>query len=140
MRILCVDDCAVARYSVRKALRERGVDVVEAQSWSDGKQALSDDFDAALFDIDLGDGSGINLAELLIKSNKNCPIAFLSSCEEEDELRQARRFGGVFSKVSGLQSALEWLLARAHSYQAIIQTLVACEQSRATAAVVLSCP
>lgn len=61
-KILIVDDEPSIRFALTEALKSWGYDTVQAGSVSEAKQAISDDEPAiALLDIDLPDGSGLDV-------------------------------------------------------------------------------
>ena len=61
-KILIVDDEPSIRFALTEALKSWGYDTVQAGSVAEAKQAISDDEPAiALLDIDLPDGSGLDV-------------------------------------------------------------------------------
>jgi CheY-like chemotaxis protein len=66
-------------------------------------------FDAALLDLELGDGTGLDVAAHLHVVAPHCRVAFFSSATTQALLRPARRFGPVFEKPGQLAEAVRWL-------------------------------
>ena len=62
--------------------------------------------EAALLDINLGDGSGPDVAARLRAGSPALPIAFLTGGGAAGDLDAARLFGPVFSKTEGVDAAI----------------------------------
>jgi len=72
-RILVVDDDTALREMMRLSLSKEGYDVTTASSWSAAESALEDgDYDLVVTDIYLGDGTGIDLLDVITRC---CPDA-----------------------------------------------------------------
>ena len=63
----------------------------------------------ALLDLDLGDGSGADVATALRDAKSTLPIAFFTSEKSGAELTRAKSLGPVFAKPDELAAALEWI-------------------------------
>lgn len=67
---------------------------------------------AALLDLDLGDGSGIDLAHFLRQASPALPIAFFTAGSDADAISRAKLLGPVFSKPEQLDAAVAWALSQ----------------------------
>ena len=63
----------------------------------------------ALLDLELGDGLGTDVAELLRKGQTALPIAFFTSTRTPEVLARAAKFGPVFEKPDQLDQAIDWV-------------------------------
>lgn len=107
--ILFVDDSAVVRIALKHRLLARGLEVVVLASVAEAAAVQGSAFAAALLDIELGDGFGPDLAQLLRKSAPELPIAFLTAGGAVEILAEAARLGPVFSKTSEVDDAVRWI-------------------------------
>ena len=101
-RILLVDDTKAHRMLIRRALRKLPWNCQLEEVESFGKAAaLVDEWSTnsekrpnlCLFDINLGDGSGLDLLTLLRKSPANAPCFVVSTSELESERSKALALG-----------------------------------------------
>jgi len=107
--VLVVDDSALARAVVTRALGARGLKV---QAFAEAKEAEAVDprgICAALLDLEIGEASGADVARLLRKAAPAMPIAFLTAGGPAALLDAARTLGPVFSKESELDQAATWI-------------------------------
>ncbi len=109
MRVLVVDDSAYIRVRVASVLRARGVDPTEASSFEEAVALADGRFDAAVVDVELGERSGVELAELLLARNPALRLGFLTSNPDAARAQSAERFGPVFTKEWDLAQVLLWL-------------------------------
>ncbi len=109
--ILVVDDSALVRATTTRRLAAHGLRVTALASSQEASGVDPTRFSAALLDIDLGDGSGPEVAAHLRMGAPGLPIAFLTGRTEGGVLHLARTFGPVFSKVDGLEEAIGWVVA-----------------------------
>jgi DNA-binding response OmpR family regulator len=107
--VLLVDDSAVVRAAGEQRLRALGFDVTVVGSSREARAVDAARFGAALLDLDLGDGSGVDVARALRAASPTLPIAFLTASEAGASLADAAHFGPVFSKASGVEGAMEWV-------------------------------
>jgi two-component system response regulator RegA len=112
-RVLVADDSAVARLSVARELRSRGLDVVERESFASAATTDAAELTCALLDLELGDGNGADVADRLRASRSDLPVAFFSSAGDGALVARARAIGPVFTKPDGLVDAVAWIVARA---------------------------
>jgi CheY-like chemotaxis protein len=112
-RFLLVDDSALARRAARTVLVQQGIVPVEASSVVQALTLISPVPDAALLDLELGDGSGVVVADALLATGGPCRIAFITASDDEAKLEDARRRAPVFAKPAGIASAIALLLSDA---------------------------
>jgi NarL family two-component system response regulator LiaR len=96
-RVAVVDDHALLRDAVRAALTRGGMTVVgEAGSVADGERvALAFRPDVLLVDIDLPDGSGIDLVGRLTRRLPATQILMLTVSSADEDVHEAIRLGAV---------------------------------------------
>jgi two-component system response regulator RegA len=109
--ILFVDDSALARAATTQRLTGRGLQVTALGSSREVDRVDPSGFAAALLDINLGDGSGAEVAARLRVGSPALPIAFLTGGGAPRDLDAARSFGPVFSKTEGVDEAIGWVLS-----------------------------
>jgi two-component system response regulator RegA len=114
-RFLLADDSAVARARVRDAMARHGVDVVEAASLAGARTVDARRLGGALLDLDLGDGSGVDLAAALRAARPDLPVAFFSSGADPKTTAAARALGPIFDKPAELDEAVAWALTATKS-------------------------
>jgi DNA-binding NtrC family response regulator len=78
-RILLIEDNEAVLFGYERYLKPRGYTVTLAQSMKEARKALEDEsFDAALLDLRLPDGNGINLIEELKKADDTIAIVVIT--------------------------------------------------------------
>jgi two-component system, response regulator RegA len=107
--ILIVDDSAVVRAAVRRQLVAHGLQVIAVGSLAEARAIDPTALAAALLDMELGDGSGPDVAAHLRRAAPSLPIAFLTGGGDRSVLEAASAFGPVFSKMGPLDEAIRWL-------------------------------
>lgn len=112
-RILLVDDSPVARLAARRALDAVGLEVVEHDSLAASREVDARTLAGALLDLELGDGSGAELAVALRAAHADLPVAFFTSATRE-AARVAEALGPVYAK-EAVAEAVRWLLSRCRS-------------------------
>lgn len=108
-RVLVCDDSAVVRVSVARLVRAAGHDVLEKDSAASGSTVDATTLACALLDLDLGDGSGADVAMSLQRTNPSLPIAFFTSERSGDHFTRAKAIGPVFAKPDELTAAVAWI-------------------------------
>lgn len=81
--------------------------VVEAGSLREA--AMLGAFDRALLDLELEDGTGVEVARALLASAPSCRVAFFSSATAGKLVDRALAIGPVFHKPAELALAVAWL-------------------------------
>ena len=82
MKILIVDDEPNILTSIGSALERMGHKVITASSMTDGERKLEDSIDAALLDVWLGDGDGIEFLNLIKKRYPHIECIMISGHAE----------------------------------------------------------
>ena len=82
-------------------------------SAADSRSVTIRGFACALLDLDLGDGDGVDVAELLRVHQPDLPVAFFSGGALPALMMRARALGPVFAKPDELEDAVAWAVASA---------------------------
>lgn len=100
MDILIVDDSELIALALRRLMRERGLTVDVARSYSEAwSSATSNDFSVALIDLSLSDWGGLELAKRLLKDDLVARVFFVSTELCDPQVRErAAQLGSVFRK------------------------------------------
>jgi DNA-binding response OmpR family regulator len=83
-------------------------DVSTASSVAEGLR-LGEEHDWLVLDIELGDGSGVELAERLLARRRGRHIVFLTGCTDWSTLSRAAELGSVLRKPTGIRELLRAL-------------------------------
>lgn len=108
-RVLVVDDSPLARAAASKLVGDSGFEVVTASSVEEASALEALDFAAAVLDIEIGSGSGIDLAARLRARRPELPLAFLSAASDVAMRARAAEHGPVFDKTQGLEGLESWV-------------------------------
>lgn len=93
-RILVVEDDNMFRETVREVLRDLGYKVRGARSLSKATKRLTrHSFDLVLSDIDIGDGSGLDVVQIARKSHPDAPIVLMSANADPEVVQQVTASG-----------------------------------------------
>jgi DNA-binding NtrC family response regulator len=93
-RILVVDDEKLIRWALRERLNADGYDVALAADLQSARQALNEsDFDLALLDLRLPDGSGIDLLKEMQSAHKDVPVIVITAFSSVDSAVAAMKEG-----------------------------------------------
>lgn len=96
-----------------RRLTGAGLEVRAGGSAADSRTLTMRGFACALLDLDLGDGNGVEVAELLRVHQPTLPVAFFSGGAASPVVERARGIGPIFRKPDELEQAIVWVLARA---------------------------
>jgi DNA-binding response OmpR family regulator len=110
--ILVVENEPVTARILSRVLRSAGYMAVLASSCASAR-SLTQHFEVAVLDMDLGDGNGLSLAEELLASNRVRRVIFHTGTMDEMQQQKARRIGLLIVKsgnLQGLLAAIEGLL------------------------------
>jgi DNA-binding response OmpR family regulator len=107
-RLLVVEDDVTVARALSRTLARAGFSVACARSCG-AARALPQSFDAAILDLDLPDGNGVDLARTLMSSGKVPTVLFFTSCTDGALLARAARMGTVVMKALGSSPVLTWL-------------------------------
>jgi DNA-binding NarL/FixJ family response regulator len=111
--LLLEDEVLVAR-AIMRLLRKHSLDVTHAVGMRE-LEALSGHYDLGIFDIDLPDGSGIELAQRCLARNLVGHAVFFSATADARKIAAAQQIGELISKGEGTQPLLDhilWAIAR----------------------------
>lgn len=109
--LLVEDDLLLAR-ALQRTLVAKGITPRHVASCNTAA-ALRGPFVVGVFDIDLPDGDGVELARLLLRRGIVRRVVFYTACTHPARLARARDLGAVFVKSSHLGSLMDVLEARA---------------------------
>ncbi len=111
--LLLVENDPLVGRATERALRHVGWDALWAKSAREGAAVLArrQRFPAGVFDIDLGDGSGVDLAVQYLHAGLLDSVVFFTASPDCLALRQAQALGQVVSKARGAAGLLR-VLAR----------------------------
>lgn len=115
--VLIADDSPVALHLLRTGLRAEGLTVIEATTAKDAEAIDPSSIDAAVLDLDFGDGDGATVAETLRARRSDLPLAFFSSETNGPIFLRASAISIVFSK-DRPADAVAWALAAARGSKA----------------------
>jgi DNA-binding response OmpR family regulator len=107
--VLVVDDSSVARATVESRLVRRGLRVRTAGAVAEAAGVDLVGVGAALLDLELGDGSGVDVALRLRATSSSFPVAFLTSAPRCALADRARELGPIFEKGAGTDEAVAWV-------------------------------
>ncbi len=110
--VLIVDDEPVIGQVLAMHLRSRGFETTEVQSAA-GALAVARKFTLGVFDIDLGDGNGVDVAEALLQRRLVLDAVFYSGTLDDEVRSRASKLGTFVSKTIGIQAVVRTVEARA---------------------------
>lgn len=105
-RVLLVEDDPAAARGIARLLMARGLSVEVALSCA-AARTVPGHFDLGIFDIELSDGLGVDLAHEFTLKTKVCAVMFYTGATYQPLLRRAAEIGPVVSKQSGPLGLLE---------------------------------
>jgi two-component system response regulator AtoC len=91
-RVLVVDDEQLVRWSLAEAIRDDGLDVVEAATAAEAVERASG-VDAVLLDVTLPDGSGLDVLKTLRDADTDLPVIMLTAHKDITVVVEAMRAG-----------------------------------------------
>lgn len=104
-QLLLVEDDPVLTRAMARALQAIGYQVTTARSVAEARKAGG--FDLAVLDIELGDGSGLELAEELLASGRARSVVFHSATRKPGEQTRAAELGVLVEKSGDLTALLD---------------------------------
>jgi DNA-binding response OmpR family regulator len=113
LKLLMVEDDPEMARTVERVLGRYGHRVTLVRSAAEA-DAVSDVYDCGLFDIDLPDGNGVELAERMLDRGQLTAAVFFSACTDADLVERATTVGVFVAKSSGTRP-LELAVAEAVS-------------------------
>jgi DNA-binding NarL/FixJ family response regulator len=87
---------------IRRVLESEGMVVTTASSRAEGI-AQTGTFTVGVFDLDLGDGNGVDVATHLLQTGQVAQCVFFSGGAPRSVMEGARALGVLFSKGDGLK-------------------------------------
>jgi CheY-like chemotaxis protein len=108
--VYVADDSEVVRTVLARRLTAAGLEVQAGGSAADSRNVTLRAFACALLDLDLGDGDGVEVAELLRAHQPGLPVAFFSGGAPPPVVARAMALGPVFRKPDELDAAIAWVL------------------------------
>jgi DNA-binding response OmpR family regulator len=106
-KVLLVDDSPLARHTVARRLEAEGFDVRAEATVAAVRTLDLDALACAAIDVDLPDGSGVDLAAEMHATHPSLPVAFFTASTEELDL--AKKHGPVFRKPD-VEALVAWVL------------------------------
>jgi DNA-binding response OmpR family regulator len=108
--LLVEDDLLLAR-ALQRSLTARGIRSRHMPRCAHAA-LLSGPYPLGVFDIELPDGDGIELARQLLVRGVVARVVFYTACVESARLARARSLGPVFTKSVNLHALLEGVSSR----------------------------
>lgn len=106
--VLLVDDSRAVRVVVERLLVQRGLAVRSAEDRTGAAALDARGAALALLDLELPDGTGVDVAVELRARSGSLPVAFLTSAPRSALADQARTLGPVFEKGGETEDAVAW--------------------------------
>ncbi len=103
--VLVVEDDPALRRAIARALRTAGHHVVVAERCGRAR-SLRCDFDVAVLDLELPDGTGVDVAGELLGLGRTARVVFFSGAADPLLLGRASRLGAVVRKGTNLDGLL----------------------------------
>jgi DNA-binding NtrC family response regulator len=96
LRILVVEDDSTFRDTVREILQDQGYKVRGARNLSKAAKRLTrHNFDLVLSDMDIGDGSGVDVVEIAKQTMPDAPVIIMSARAESGSVQNAMDSGAA---------------------------------------------
>lgn len=111
--VYIADDSEVVRSALAKRLTAAGFAVHQGGSAADSRKVTIRAFACALLDLDLGDGTGVDVADLLRMHQPTLPVAFFSGGAPPSVIARAEAIGPIFRKPDELEEAVAWVAEHA---------------------------
>jgi len=111
LRLLVVEDFPPLAKALLRALRQAGFQVQMAASRAEARH-VEGWFDAAIVDLELPDGSGIDVVGQLNTATQVGKVIFFTACADQDLLAEAAALGRVVDKAAGVAMLLQCLNQR----------------------------
>lgn len=131
IRVLVVEDDIEVSRAVTRQLRAHGYEVVVTPSCAT-TEALTCCFDIGVFDIELSDGNGADLAATLLASGLVDNVVFFTATTFGPYLRQAVAVGQVVHKRDGIEALVHALADEVGCRSVSTSLVVAKDDAEAT--------
>jgi len=110
VRVLHVENDSLVARAVARVLKRLGFSTLSVGS-CDAARTLKSAFDVGVFDVDLGDGNGVQLAEELLTRGTVSACLFFTGTGNFRLLSRAASNGGVVRKQAGVEALAHELAA-----------------------------
>lgn len=107
--LLIVEDDLLLARALQRSLTARGIQARHVARCATAA-ALEGPFVVGVFDIDLPDGDGVELARMMMLRGIVNRVVFYTACSHPPRLARARDLGPVFVKASHLSSLMDVLV------------------------------
>lgn len=108
IRVLIVEDEPTVRRAIARALGSHGWAVEQAGSVGRAVELIAQGvFDCAILDIDLPDGTGVELAKRLQQAGRTERVIFFSGASDPELLAEASRLATSVHKSEGVDCLVE---------------------------------
>ena len=94
-KIIIIEDDTILNKTLAYNLVSDGYEVVSAYTCSKARELLEDHYDLALLDINLPDGSGLDLCTEIKKQSPQTYIIFLTANDRESDMLKGYEVGGA---------------------------------------------
>jgi DNA-binding response OmpR family regulator len=108
LRVLLVEDDPELARTVERVFSRYG-HLTRSVGSVAAAEAESQSFDCGIFDIDLPDGNGVQLAEQLLDRGQLGAVVFFSACTQADIVARAMELGPFVAKAAGTGGLLRAL-------------------------------
>jgi ActR/RegA family two-component response regulator len=109
--VLIVEDDLMLARALQRSLVSKGIAARHVARCSTAAGLLGP-FVVGVFDIDLPDGDGVELAHQMVREGIVNQVVFYTACSHPARLARARALGTVFVKSSHLSSLMDVLVSR----------------------------
>jgi two-component system, NtrC family, response regulator AtoC len=109
--VLIVEDDLLLARALQRSLISKGI-VARHVARCATAAGLLGPFVLGVFDIDLPDGDGVELAHQMVREGIVSQVVFYTACCQPARLARARALGAVFVKSSHLSSLMDVLVSR----------------------------
>ena len=121
MRVLLVEDEELVARAVQRLLRAQGC-TVEYIACCGAIAEVGGTFDIGLFDIDLPDGNGVDLAARALAEGRVSVALFYTGTTDAELMGRAEEIGPVICKTQGARSLLEAMRATVSAHLRALAT------------------
>jgi DNA-binding response OmpR family regulator len=109
--VLIVEDDLMLARALQRSLISKGIAARHVARCATAT-ALDGPFVVGVFDIDLPDGDGVELAYQMVRRGIVSRVVFYTACSHPARLARAHDLGTVFVKSSHLSSLMDMLVSR----------------------------
>jgi DNA-binding response OmpR family regulator len=113
-RLLIVEDDVLLAKAMERLLRRAGFDPLVVPTCAEAR-AVQSAFSVGIYDIDLPDGDGVDLAQELLGKGTARRAVFFSGTAEAGARLRATRVGPFIEKTRGMSALVQTLDALLHS-------------------------